>query len=138
MEILNTEHELEGNKFNWLKHYEKLIEEYNNTKHHTIKTTPVEASKKENEKKIYDKVYRKINDDINPEFTPKFNIGQRVRIWKAKDLFTKGYKPRWTAEIFIVDRINLMSQDPTYELVDEKGEEVTGNFYSWELQATSQ
>ena len=138
MELLNTEHELEGKKFNWLKHYENIIKEYNNTKHHTIKTTPIEASKKENENKIFKKVYLKINNDIKEDSIPRFKIGQRVRIWKYKDIFTKGYKPRWTTEIFTISQINLLSEQPTYETVDEKGEEITGNFYNWELQATSQ
>ena len=33
----------------WIDMIDKLINEYNNRKHSTIKMTPVEASKKENE-----------------------------------------------------------------------------------------
>ena len=70
-----------------------LVDEYNNTIHSSIKMTPKEASRKENENKVWRNLY--------PEFggktlTHKFSIGDNVRITKKKKTFDKGYTQRWT------------------------------------------
>ena len=36
---------------------------------------------------------------------PKFKIGDYVRIFKYKIIFTKGYTPNWSEEIFVINRI---------------------------------
>ena len=36
---------------------DELVNDYNNTKHSSIKMTPLEASKKENEKKVHNNLY---------------------------------------------------------------------------------
>ena len=41
------------NTRNWINMIDDLIAVYNNTKHSTIKMTPVEASKKENEALVF-------------------------------------------------------------------------------------
>ena len=71
-----------------------LVEVYNNTRHSSIKMTPVEASKKKNELTVWRNLYpdRLKNIDINP----KFSIGDKVRISKKKKTFEKGYTTRWT------------------------------------------
>ena len=58
-----------------------LVDQYNNTIHSSIKMTPKETSRKENENKVCTNLY--------PEFggktlTPKFSIGDNVRIIKKK------------------------------------------------------
>ena len=80
----------------------ELLSEYNNTIHSTIKMTPTEGSKAENEHKIN---YVSL---INKE-KPKFKIGDRVRIYKYKKLFSKGYETNWTEELFVVSAINKTS-----------------------------
>ena len=35
----------------------------------------------------------------------RFNVGDRVRISKFKNIFAKGYTPNWSKEIFIVNKI---------------------------------
>lgn len=63
----------------------------------------------------------------------KFNIDDKVRISKYKTIFTKGYLPNWTEEIFTVaTRINR--KPPVYRLKDFHGELITGTFYEHELQ----
>ena len=59
-----------------------LVDQYNNTIHSSIKMTPKEANRKENENKMLRNLY--------PEFdgktmTPKFSIGDNVRITKKKN-----------------------------------------------------
>ena len=114
---------------------DELVKNYNNTAHSTIRMTPTEASKKENENKVWKNLY----GDYNPpkRKTPKFSIGDNVRITKKKTLFEKGYARRWTEEVFTVSKVQYT--DPlTYKIKDLKGEEITGTFYEQELQHTTQ
>ena len=75
-----------------------LVKDYNNTKHSSIKMTPVEASEKKNELTVWRNLYPNRLDilDINP----KLSIGDKVRISKKKKTFEKGYTTRWTEEMF--------------------------------------
>ena len=55
----------------------KLVKEYNNTKHSSIKMTPTEASKKRNEGIVYFNLY----GDMEPlSAKPKFKVGDKVRL----------------------------------------------------------
>ena len=87
----------------WYNILDKLAAEYNNTKHSSIKMTPVEASKKKNEGTVYFNLY---GDMMQLSSKPKFKIGDKVRISKYKrKVFDKGYTPNWTEEVFIIDKI---------------------------------
>ena len=112
-----------------------LVKDYNNTRHSSIKMTPVEASKKKNELTVWRNLYpNRLNIiDINP----KFSIGDKVRISKKKALFEKGYTTRGTEEVFTITKINRTSPI-TYKIADLNGEEIDGTFYEPELQKTSQ
>ena len=111
-----------------------LVDLYNNTIHSSIKMTPKEACRKENENKVWRNVY--------PEFggktlTPKFSISDHVRITKKKKTFDKGYTHRWTEEVFKISKIQL-NIPVTYKITDYIGEEIQGSFYEQELQKTKQ
>ena len=112
-----------------------LVKDDNNTRHSSIKMTPVEASKKKNELTVWRNLYpdRLKKIDINP----KFSIGDKVRISKKKKTFEKGYTTRWTEEIFTITKINRTSP-VTYKIADLNGEEIDGTFYEPELQKTRQ
>ena len=111
---------------------DKLVDNYNNTVHSSIKMSPNEASKKENEKQVFTNLY---DDEIylKPK-KPKFSIGNKVRLSKYKRrVFDKGYNPNWTEEVFVIDKVNL-TKLVTYHVVDLLGEKVEGSFYEKELQ----
>ena len=113
----------------------ELVSDYNNTKHSSIKMTPVEASKKKNEFTVWRNLYPdrlKINT-----LKPKFSVGDRVRISKKKAIFEKGYTTRWTEEIFMITKIQN-TKPVTYKIADLNGEEIDGTFYEPELQKTEQ
>ena len=118
----------------WLKILPIVVDEYNNKIHTSIGVTPTQASKNPD-------IIRTINTENNFEnennlnIKPKFKIGDRVRIFKYKSKFEKGYVGYWTNEIFIIDKINNTSP-PTYSLKDLHGEEIIGRFYQNELQKT--
>ena len=113
----------------------KILKQYNNTKHSSIKMTPVEASKKKNESTVYFNLY---GDMELLASKPKFKIGDKVRISKYKrKVFDKGYTPNWTEEIFLIDKIQ--STNPiTYRLKDLNSEEIQGSFYETELLKAKQ
>ena len=81
-----------------------LVREYN-TKHSSIKMMPTNASKKENELRVWRNLYPdhlKI-DDMKPEFS----VRDKVRLSKKKKTFEKGYSTRWTEEYFTIIEVNL-------------------------------
>ena len=56
---------------------------------------------------------------------------------KYKNIFTKGYIPNWSEEVFVINKIKNTVRW-TYVVSDLNGEEITGIFYEKELQKTSQ
>ena len=99
-----------------------VVNKYNNTKHSTIQMKPIDV--KDN-KRLY--------IDEHNEKDSRFKVGDRVRISKFKNIFTKGYTPNWSKEIFIVDKINDTAPY-TYNIKDLNDEEIRGSFYDKELQ----
>ena len=113
----------------------KLVKKYNNTKHSSIKMTPIEASKKKNEGMVYFNLYGDIQQLSSK---PKFKFGDKVRISKYKrSVFDKGYTPNWTEEMFIIDEIHR-TNPITYEVKDLNNEEIQGSFYEPELLRAKQ
>ena len=110
----------------------ELVNNYNNKYHSTIKMTPIEASKKINEKKI-----KNIYNFEKTKKPDKFKIGDRVRISLEKNIFEKGYETNWTQEIFTIYDIKY-SNVPYYYLKDLNNEKLQGTFYEQELQKTKQ
>ena len=110
---------------------DKLVNEYNNKYHRTIKMTPVEASKKINENKI-----KQIYNFEKTNKIAKFKIGDHVRISLNKNIFEKSYETNWTEEIFVIYDIKY-SNVPYYYLKDLNDEKLDGTFYEQELQKTN-
>ena len=100
-----------------------IVNEYNNTKHNTIKMKPKDVGN--NNKRVY--------IDEHNEKRSRFKVGDRVRISKSKNIFAKGYTPNWSREIFIVNKIND-TVPYTYNIKDLNGEEIIRSFYDRELQ----
>ena len=65
--------------------------------------------------------------------TPKYQVGDRVRISKAKRHFEKGYMANWTEELFTIENAHR-SDPPVYHLTDWYGDKLDGTFYEPELQ----
>ena len=112
-----------------------LVEDYNDTRHSSIKMTPVEASKKKNKLMVWRNLYPE-HLEIR-DVKPNFSIGDKVRISKKKKTFEKGYTTRWTEEIFTIVEVKHTSP-VTYKIADLNQEEIRGSFYESELQKTSQ
>ena len=111
----------------YIDQLDDIVKEYNNAYHTSIKMKPVNVK----DNKYID--FKKEVDDKNPEF----RVGDHVRIYKYKNIFTKGYMPNWSEEIFIIKKIKN-TVPWTYVINDLNGEEIIGTFYEKELQKTNQ
>jgi len=115
--------------WNWYSYLPKVILEYNNSVHRSIKCTPNEAQLKPKIIKI-NAVQLKTRLKKH-----KFKVGDKVRISKYKHNFNKGYTPNWTTEVFTIYKI--LNTDPiTYKLKDEKKKIILGCFYEQEIKKT--
>ena len=59
---------------------------------------------------------------------PKIKVGDRARITKYKNIFSKGYTKNWSREIFVIDYV-LNTNELTFKTKDLNGEKVIGIFY---------
>ena len=111
-----------------------VVNEYNNTKHNTIKMKPKDVKIDTTKSSAIARNNRVYIDEYNKK-SARFNVSDRVRISKFKNIFAKEYTPNWSREVFIVDKIND-TIPYTYNLKDLNGEEIIGSFYDRELQKT--
>ena len=102
-----------------LPYLNKLVDQYNNTYHHSIKKIPINAD--------YSAWTEK--NDANRK-TAKMKINDRVRITKYKN--TLVYTENWLREICITDFV-LKTNLWTYKLKDLNRKKIIGSFYEKEL-----
>jgi transposase InsO family protein len=119
----------------WIKILPEVVEKYNNTVHSSIKTTPLEASKNPESIRLINYENININELTQRKKKPRFQMGDRVRIFKYKDLFEKGYTASWTNEVFKISEV-IQSSPITYRIKDLNEEDIEGRFYENELQKT--
>ena len=86
---------LAGNA-DWLSELPSVIKQYNNTFHHSIKMTPIQNSKKSNEKEVYSNL-----QDKRRKLNPKYKLGQLVRTADIKKVFSKGDSTNYSYNIYI-------------------------------------
>uniref|UniRef100_A0A1I7TZ69 Integrase catalytic domain-containing protein n=1 Tax=Caenorhabditis tropicalis TaxID=1561998 RepID=A0A1I7TZ69_9PELO len=113
----------------WTDILDKLVQGYNNHYHRSIKMTPIEASKKENEDQVHENLFPS-SKEMFENF--KFKIDDTVRITKYKAIFDKGYLPNWSTEIFKITQVHP-GEVTTYSIKDLADEEIKGKFYEEEL-----
>jgi hypothetical protein len=123
-----------------------MVHSYNNTYHRSIKMTPTEASQPENEKRAWRNLYsgRVSERELGgrrgrkkkKQIRFKYQVGDYVRLSEERKVFQKGYKQRWTEEVYRI--VKQSSRDPVvYRLEDLTGEPLIGSFYELELQRVS-
>ena len=78
----------------YLPYLNKLVNQYNNTYHHSINKKPINAD--------YSALTEKIETNLK---APKFKVKDRVRITKYENIFSKVYTENWSREIFIIDSV---------------------------------
>ena len=120
----------------WLEVLPKLISAYNNAVHRIIRMAAKDVTR-ENEQRLLDLQNAKgetVSTLRNPDGS-HIKVGDHVRLSKTKRLFTKGYMPSWTEEVFTVVQILKNHGKPTqFKVADYHGEVVDGSFYAAEIQ----
>ena len=94
----------------WLSELPSVIKQYNNTFHHSTKMTPIQASKKSNEKAVFNN----LRDDRRKQ-TPKFKIGDLVRTADIKRVFSKGDSTNWSYKLYTIAEI-IHDTIPSYRI----------------------
>ena len=104
-----------------------IVNEYSYTYHRTIKMKPVDVKWS---------TYIDSSKEINNK-DPKFKIGDIVRISSYKNIFTKGYTPNWSEEVFVIKKVKNTA--PWKNVINDlNGDDIVGTFYEKELQKTNQ
>ena len=100
---------LAGNA-NWLSDVLSITKKYNNTIHHTTKMTPIQASKKANQKEVYSNL-----QDKRKILNPKYELGQLVRTSDIRKVFSKGDSTNYSYEIYTITEI-IHGTIPSYRI----------------------
>jgi transposase InsO family protein len=118
----------------YIDNIEDIFKTYNTTYHSAIGMSPSEVSEK-NLSTVFQNLYGKYwtRDAIHSKQN-KLKIGDIVRIAIPSNVFTKGYKGKWTTELFTIHHIQRYSPFYKYQLMNSDGDLVKGLFYEKELQ----
>lgn len=118
------------NTTRWIDILPSVTNQYNNRKHRTIGCSPASVNL-DNYMKIWRKLYA---SRPQPKIRKDVQLGDRVRISRAKSIFEKGYLPKWTEEEFIIDKISTKFSPIMFSLRDLAGNLIEGKFYRQEIQ----
>ena len=95
---------------NWLSELPSVIKKYNNSFHHSMKMTPIQASKKSNEKIVYSNL-----QDRREKQRPKFKLGDLVRTSDIKRVFSKGDSTNYSYKLYTITEI-IHDTIPSYRI----------------------
>ena len=122
-----------NNSNEWTKYIDQAMKIYLNRKHRTIKMTPLEAEKAENEKIVRRTYFERYIAAGSKKSKPKYKEGDSVRIWKERGTFHRGYNEDFSREHFIITKVLKNLPVPRYKLKDYSDEDITGSFFEDEL-----
>lgn len=116
---------------NWLN---EIIQDYNFVQSHSKhKTTPYNAAKPKNEKRLVQKFFSNQSPIMKKM---KFKVGDFVRISKFKKVFDRGFTHGFSPEVFRVAKV-YRKFPGQYKLIDLSGNDIQGGFYKEELTAVA-
>ena len=128
----------ENNTDKFIDKLQNIVSSYNNRIHTSIKMTPNDAELPKNQNILFhraNKRYREM-DKKHSNRKPKYKVGDFVRLKELRNKFARGYKKRWTTEIFLIVNINQNMPIPRYSIMDLQNENILGTFYEYELSKT--
>ena len=100
---------LAGNA-DWVSELPSVIKQYNNTIHHSTKMKPIDASRKSNQKLVYNN----LKDDREKQ-KPKYKLGQLVRTADIKKVFSKGDSTNYSYNIYTITEV-IHDTIPSYRI----------------------
>jgi len=118
----------------WIDCIQQAMEIYLNRKHTTIKMSPLQAEKPENENLVRKHLFNYFsrNSRLKPQ-KQKFQIGDKVRVWKYHRTFKRGYDKNFTDEYFTIHKVFKNLPVIRYQLKDFKENKIVGNYFQEEL-----
>ena len=117
----------------WTNFLDQAMHIYLNRVHSTIKMTPLDAEKKQNEKIVRNNLHYFFQKNRGVKQKAKFSVGDTVRIWKERRTFQRGYDENFTREHFMIKKVLRNLPVPRYVLVDSQGNPITGSFFQDEI-----
>ena len=90
---------LAGNA-DWISELSSVTKQYNNTIHPSIQMTPIQASKKVNEKEVFSN----LRDD-RVKRQPKYKLGQLVRTADIRKVFSKGDSTNYSYKFYTITEV---------------------------------
>lgn len=118
----------------FLKFLKDALHIYNNRKNRITGYSPNFAYDEKNHDLISANLEKNYNHKNRIKKKPRFKKGDYVRIRELKNVFTRGYHPNFTEEIFKVKKVLLNLPIPRYVLTNYTGEEeIKGTFYGNEI-----
>ena len=100
----------EKGRADWLSELPSVIEKYNNTIHSSTIMTPIQASKKVNEKEVFSN----LRDDRVKQ-KPKFKLGQLIRVADIKKVFSKGDSTNYSYKLYTITEV-IHDTIPAYRI----------------------
>ena len=100
---------LAGNA-DWLIELPSVMKQYNITIHSSTKMTPIQASKKSNERKVYSNI-----QDKRRKLDPKFKLGQLVRTADIERVFSKGDSTNYSYKLYTITDV-IHDTIPSYRI----------------------
>ena len=94
----------------WLSEQSSIIRKDNNTRHHSLKRTPIQDFKKIIEKIVYSN----LRDDRDKQ-EPMFKLGQLVRTDDIKEVFSKGDSTNYSYKLYAITEV-LHDILPSYRI----------------------
>jgi len=122
-----------SSSYNYVKVLSKIVQSYNSSYHRSIKMSPNSVNK-ENEMQVFNNLFP---DNLMSTSKAILKPNDICRIARYKNLFDKGYKEKWSRELYKI--VEVKNTYPHHYLIESvKGEEIKGGFYDYELQKVSE
>jgi hypothetical protein len=112
----------------WVDVLQEISSALNNSINRSIGIAPIDVTF-ENQKEVFKVLY----GSQTPPSDCTFKVGDLVRLPLPKNIFTKGYKPAWTKELYKISRVFKTGNLCYYEVQDLAGEQLNRKYYKQEL-----
>ena len=110
-----------NNRKCFLSYFNRLVDQYKNTDHHSINKKFISAD--------YSTLTEKIETN---SIAPNVKVNDRVRIFNYKSILNKDYTENWSRELFIIDSV-LKTNSWAYKIKYLNAKKTIGRFYEKEL-----
>ena len=131
-----------GDNFQYVDVLQDFLDAYNNTIHRSIGMAPNDVSPS-NSDTVFSRLYGAptLRELVTRNEGRKYlKEGDVVRIAKTKSIFSKGYEPNFSDELYVITNVAPASgirREPMYYLKDKSNRNLKGRYYRQELVRVS-